>query len=381
LKFEIKEREEKIMANQNPYIVIEQKEESKKRTWVAVVLAVAFVAILGIGGTFAYLTWTTNQTPNRFTTDPTITADLLEPTWTKGAKASATEAGQATPDETKVGKASDGEYIPIEADNMLPSSVVAKNPFVVNTSNNGADIYAGMKLQFQKWVVDKEGGTGQYVNMNAQEVGYLLSCYGFLDDEGDENSKAGIASTDNPLGEGWTQINRDMAGDYGATEGTANNDGAMYFYNTEVIKAETSGEAGDENTTSDYWNIPSTKRTSSLFTHVRFINNAKQSDINRLNDVLKMGKGLSGKNYATDPGWRVVISGAAIQATDDATADEFVASTLQENWKTLLDANTLTTDPGDGSKPTAPTGVRSALTTYFPEASNIKPDGTEVSGS
>lgn len=357
------------MANQNPYIVIEQKEESKKRTWVAVVLAVAFVAILGIGGTFAYLTWTTNQTPNRFTTDPTITADLLEPAWTNAAK------------DSDHGTASDGTDIPAKADNMLPSSVVAKNPFVVNTSNNGADIYAGMKLQFQKWVADDtDKAKGSYQNMTKDEVATLLTCYGFLQDEGTINSEAGINTLNNKLGSNWTQVTTAMSGasTYGAdNEGEANSDGAMYFYNTEIIKAETSNEAEQENTTSDDWNIPTTKKTSSLFTHVRFINNATQANINELNKVLK-----TDAKSPSDPGWRVVISGAAIQATTGGkTADQFVAVDGTENWKTLLDANSRTTDSSSTSKPTTPTGVRSKPTTVFPEASNIKPDGTEVSGS
>ena len=349
------------MANQNPYIVIEQKDESKRKGWVAGALAICFVALLAVGGTFAYLTWTTNQTPNRFTTDPTVTADLLEPAWTNAAT-------------SEDHKASDGTKIPAAADNMLPSSEVAKNPFVVNTSRNGSDIYAGMKLQFQKWVVDTEGGdaSGKYVNMTSDEVDTLLACYAFSSSAGSKTKKAGMNTTDNSLGTNWTQINTTMAADYGAAEGKANSNGAMYFYNTEKIKAETDTEAAAETEDGDTWNIPDNAKTSSLFTHVRFIDTATQDQINALNKVLKSASSSTGTNYAKDPGWRVVISGAAIQATSNNNANDFVASSGAESWKTLLDANTETTDSTKTSKPTAATGVRSGKTT-LPEASNVKP--------
>jgi predicted ribosomally synthesized peptide with SipW-like signal peptide len=380
LKFEIKEREEKIMANQNPYIVIEQKEESKKRTWVAVVLAVAFVAILGIGGTFAYLTWTTNQTPNRFTTDPTITADLLEPTWTKGAKASATEAGQATPDETKVGKASDGEYIPIEADNMLPGVQVDKNPFIVNTSNNGAKVYAGMKLQFQKWVVDTQGddANGKYVNMTDDEVSKLAAVYAFNSSESnDKDTAAGFS-----WATGWNEIDKAENTDYAQA-------GAKYFYYgsdysdaIDALPANTT-EVEDDSV----WGIDQEYRTAPLFTKVRMIDGATQANINDFNAVLKSGKDGTGSNFAVDPGWRVVISGAAIQATDGGlTPSEFVTDATA-NWKTLLDNVGTTTDTTVSAKPHKATGTRLGFTTGkytsanagtvegIPEATNVNKDG------
>ncbi len=317
------------MANQNPYIVIEQKDENKRKGWVAGALAICFVALLAVGGTFAYLTWTTNQTPNRFTTDPTVTADLLEPAWTKAA----------TSDDHK---ASDGTKIPAAADNMLPGSEVAKNPFVVNTSRNGSDIYAGMKLQFQKWVCTGEDGTtGSYVNMTSDEVDKLLACYGFMSSEGDKTSTAGINTLSNPLGTSWTQVTTAMEGasDYGASaEGKANSHGAMYFYNTAKITAETDTEAAAE--TED--EIPTNAKTSSLFTHVRFIDTATQEQCKALRDVLTCGKDGTGTNKATDPGWRVVISGAAIQATDTNVATDFIDSTGAANWKTLLDTTNST---------------------------------------
>lgn len=363
------------MANQNPYIVIEQKEESKKRTWVAVVLAVAFVAILGIGGTFAYLTWTSNQTPNRVTTDPVITADLLEPTWTKGAKASSTET-----DTAKQGKASDGEYIPIEADNMLPGSQVNKNPFIVNTSNNGAKVYAGMKLQFQKWVVETQGddANGKYVNMTDEEVSKLEAVYAFNSSESnDKDTAAGFS-----WATGWNEINKTTNTDYAQA-------GAKYFYYgstyNDAIDALPANTAEDEN--DSVWGIDQEYRTAPLFTKVRMIDGATQANINAFNAVLKSGKEGTGDNFAVDPGWRVVISGAAIQATDGGlTPSEFVTDATA-NWKTLLDNVGTTTGTTVSAKPNKATGTRLGFTTGtytsanagtvegIPEATNVDKDG------
>ena len=326
-----------------PYIVIEQKEDKKRRGTIAIVLAIAFVLILGVGGTYAYLTYTANQTPNRFTVDPNITADVLEPAWTNAAA------------ETGHGTASDSTAIPAAADNMLPGSVVTKNPFVVNTSKNGSDEYAGLKVQFQKW-----NGTA-YVNMSGTEVATLLSCYAFATDTTDEDTAAGFTN----LGDGWTQIVDAAAdGTYGVTtEGTANSTGAMYFYNTSKIAAETAAEVDAETTTGDTWSIPDTKKTTSLFTYVRFVDKATQTQINAMNAILSP----TGSTIA-DPGWRVLISGAAIQATDDNSAAEFATDT-SANWKTLLDANSTTDGSSTSSKPTVASGVRAAKT--IPEATNL----------
>ncbi len=344
------------MENHEPVIVIDQKESTKKRGALAIVLAIAFVAILGIGGTFAYLTWTTNQTPNRFTTDPTVTADVVEPAWTNAI------------DSTGTYKASDGTAVPKAADNMLPGTEVAKNPFVVNTSNNGSEEFAAIKLQFQKWQVTSEGATtGSYVNMSDADVATLLKNYAFLQAAGSADSTAGLT-----LGTGWTQITDKnyFDGTNAGTAGSANTSGAMYFYYGTALKAETEAVAEAESTTTnaDTWNITSDYRTTPLFTHVRFIDTATQTNINALNKV------LAGSAKPADPGWRVVISGAAIQATSGKAASDFVDTTGTENWKTLLDQLKNTTDADSTAKPSAATGVRaskSPLTTKIPEASQV----------
>ena len=379
----------------NPYIVIEQKDEKKKRGALAIILAIAFVAILAIGGTFAYLTYTANQTPNRFTTDPNITADVLEPMWTNAIQADDT----ATDDVDEGVYASDGTAIPTAADNMLPGSVVAKNPFVVNTSKNGSNEYVGMKLQFQKFVKTTEDGSGDdgngsYVNMNSSEVDKLLAVYAFntgtaTDATGTKSTAAGLkigSATELGTNNNWVQILTDNDTAAGTTDGSeagesnkvtagkANSNGSMYFYNSATISAETAAEVTAESASDGYWNVPSTKRSAPLFTYVRYINGATQENINALTTVLTTGANSTGKNYTTDPGWRVVISGAAIQATSDNTAADHAATAAAEKWTTLLDANSVTTDTSSTSKPTAASGVRTGKD--IPEATNIKPDRT-----
>ncbi len=379
----------------NPYIVIEQKDEKKKRGALAIILAIAFVAILAIGGTFAYLTYTANQTPNRFTTDPNITADVLEPMWTNAIDTTASNTY----------KASDGTAVPEKADNMMPGDEVAKNPFVVNTSKNGSDEYVALKLQFQKYVQPGESTSTTndgYVNMTSAEVDALFAVYAF---GGTESAATGTSTTNAgwTTPSGWTQIvyaNDTAAGttdgtSTGVTAGKANSNGSMYFYYDTKIAAETTAQAQAEaaSTTTgedesavtkaeDYWKIPNTVRTSPLFTFVRYANGATQDKINALNNVLKGGKGKSASdtgsaNYTTDPGWRVVISGAAIQATADNTAASHATTNATEKYTTLLDANKTTDGSSTDSKPTAASGVRTSSSLGIPEATNIKPDGTK----
>ena len=448
---------------ENPYIVVEQKQEKKRRGALAILLAIAFCAILAIGSTFAYLTWTTNQTANRMTTNPNVTADLLEPAWTQAITTSGDNAAYG----------SDNVLIPKAANNMVPGSVVAKNPFVVNTTKvgdeatSGVDAYAGMKLQFQKWVsttggagtgaAHDEGATGYWVNMTSNEVDTLLAVYGFSQKGASatpSTTSAGInnfdsgTSTGNPLGANWVQITDNKSYGCGTKDGTnaisagqANQTGAMYFYNTEALIAESQAQAEAEaaNTANDSqvtydgtniiggtvantdksiisdtenWNNPYTYksvttaipkdsttdegsgttkaanyRTSSLFNSIRYVDGATQAQINALNNVLTNGAGTDttntsaadGKviynkveytknaNKTTDPGWRVVVSGAAIQAvksTDGNSytkqASDFKSSDTTDasaNWVALLDA-TGTTDEKSSQKPKDPTGWR-----------------------
>ena len=287
---------------QDPVIVVERTERKRSKGLMAGVLGAALVAALGVGGTLAYLTYTTNQEKNSFTSNPNITADLLEPEWTAGA--------------------AEGDA-PLEADNMIPGSEVAKNPFVVNTSVNGAKAWAGIKLQFEKW-----NGSG-YVAMTDDEMGKVLKVYSLY--ATGKNADAGIVSAD-----GWTESTGDAA------------DGARYFYYATALEAETADEFTGENDTDAYRNIPATKRTVALFDKVKFLETATQADIDALNDALNPGDAVD------DPSWRVTVTGAIIGATGAAseTAATFVTETAGVSWKGVLDA---------AAAPAAGTGVRTLV--------------------
>lgn len=392
--------------NETPVVVVEQQEEKRRRSSMAIFLSVALVAVLGIGGTFAYLTYTTNQTPNRFTTDPNITADILEPTWTYGSEQSKTNKADAT----KTAQSPDGVYIPVKAGNMLPSYEVDKNPFIVNTSKNGAEEWVAMKLQFQKWndgKVETEGQdySGTWVNMNDKEVEALMACYGFLQADGSNASKAGLNNYDatnnatgNKLGTGWTQIVNKLYydGTNAGTAGKANTSGAMYFYYSTAVKAETKAEVAaekkyDGTTNTDIYNvIPSDKRTTALFTDIRFCETATQTQINTLMRALK-GTTLTGTTdgfntsagSSLHPAWRVVVSGAAVAKTDksgEAAADFIVdpsnasatALATGVNYKDLCDQMAQTDSSATNyttEKPTTISGIRvNTGNTGIPEA-------------
>lgn len=280
-----------------PTIVIERsgRRRGNKRI-LAGILGLAFVAALGVGGTLAYLTYTTNQEANRFTTSPNITADLLEPAW-----------AAAVADPSSV-KAPDNESMPAAAANMLPGSVVTKDPFVVNTSVNGSKAWAGMKLQFERW----DSASSAYVAMTDADVATLLKVYGFYTTG--SPAAAGIAP-----GAGWTAI----------TDATYNTAGAKYFYYGTALEAETTDEH-DAESAAAYLGIPEGKRTAYLFDQVKFLESAQQTDIDALNTILG----------ETNPSWRVTVTGAVIGATGATgeTAVSFVAEKDGLSWMSVLDA-------------------------------------------
>ena len=116
--------------NEESVIVIDREEERKKRGALAVILALVFIALLGVGSTFAYLTWTANQTPNRETMG-SLTADMLEPAYSNTAITDngGTVGTKMTYSADKVKYvASDGKLIPKGASNMIPSSEYMQNP-------------------------------------------------------------------------------------------------------------------------------------------------------------------------------------------------------------------------------------------------------------
>lgn len=348
--------------NQDPMIVIEQKDENKKRGALAVILAIAFVAILAIGGTFAYLTYTANQTPNRFTTGG-LTADLLEPSWNKAAVGdnggTLVADGSVTGTVTAKYTSGDGTLIPHGAAEQLPGSTVSKNPFVINTSTN-ADVkgYAGIKVQFQKWNKTKTGDEGgTWVNCSEDETKNILAVYNIESTatDNDESKTAGITS----LGDDWSQVKAD--GSAVASAGTVNEKGQMYFVNSASLKSLGSLTAAvDEDATSDTWGYTAGGEnpyaTTELFKTVTFCKGATQANINTLlGDLDPTSVELdTGKTFT--PGWRMVVSGAIIQDVGQTLDSGDYAALV-----TLLDA-TSSVNRGDSAKPTKATGARSTST-------------------
>ena len=352
-------------------VVIEQEGENKKRSALAVILALAVVVILGIGTTFAFLAYTGNQAANRFTTDRGISCDLLEPAWTD-----AVSAGYP-------GVASDGTTkIPEDANATVAKSIIAKDPYVVNTGmkgnesgtgQQGVDEYVGIRLTFQKWVATGEvqgvGQThteeGQYVTMTDDEVAALMNVYGFTAKDvtatNVEDIKAGL-----DLGAGWTQVKKDGA--YDKTLAGTSEDGSMYFVYTAgkissiAVATQDKDEDGtaDDGTTGNYDPTVSKaatayaagdKTTANLFKNVVHTSGAgiDTDTYKTLLDYLYSGTvDKDGKstvkadvrdefktNGTQDPGWRVLVSCAAI----DATTSDVAAMTF--------------TDPAGGTAKTA----------------------------
>ena len=294
---------------QNPTIMVERADEKRRTGLAAGVVGIALVAALGVGGTLAYLTYTTNQEMNRFTTNPNITADLLEPEWSNAALA----AEHATSPDSKA--------IPKAADNMIPGCEVSKNPFVVNTSVNKAKAWAGIKLQFEKW-----DGASKYVSMTDDEVAKLLKVYSLY--AANKVSPPAGPSAGIVMGDGWTE------------SATQAKDGAKYYYYDTALEAETAEDHNAENASSATLNIPAAKRTTCLFDKVKFLESATQTDIDALNTV------LGDKN----PSWRVTVTGAVIGATgaQGETAATFVDDTHGVSWKAVLDGAQASTTAGTG---------------------------------
>ena len=309
------------MNEENSVIVIDQQEQHKKKGALAVILAIAFVAILGIGGTFAYLSYTTNQAMNRFTTVPgDVTADVIEPAWDNALTGSAYKASDGT------------TTIPKAAAEMGAGSSVAKNPFIVNTTKvgegnvKGSDEYVAMKLVFEKW----DSATAKYIDMTADEVTKLLAVYNF---KGTKNTTGtnNFGINQNPS---WTAFTYTDCG-YESTD-TTNKDAVnvKYFYYANKLTAMYRPTGGtstviDEtiNASSNTWGYTtgSDAASDTLFDTIIYDKDASNTAVSNLNTML-----------GTDnPGWRVTIKGAAIQAVDGVTVS--TADVLKQ-FKSLLDA-------------------------------------------
>ena len=404
---------------ENPYIVVEQKQEKKRRGALAILLAIAFCAILAIGSTFAYLTWTANQTPNRVTTGE-LTADLLEPAYTTQAVSDNTDAdGNVNATTGTLFKAGDGVAIPANAYSVVPGSQFQKNPFVVNTSKaTTAKGYAGIKLEFQKWVATDTSGNdkGKWTTMSQEEVNKIMKIYniGKTQVSTTATSTATVESGGtlatagfHLLGDGWQQLEPTMSSDdtpavtgYTGVLSTAPTSDAdttnvitatpeMYFINTNALtsmgelKHNNASDVADfdnnaETTNWGYTLDNSKGATTALFNYVTCIPSASQTDITAVNDILKYSQTAalaSGKTFT--PGWRIVCSGAILQdiinPSDSSSTTEATATAAKNynlDMKAKLDAVSSTngnTDTDDKKyvKPSSATGTRENLAGNF----------------
>ena len=357
------------MNEENSVIVIDQQEQHKKKGALAVILAIAFVAILGIGGTFAYLTYTTNQAMNKLSVQPAaLTADLIEPAWTNVVLRG---------DSGAKGKANDGStVIPIAAQLMSPGATVAKNPFVVNTSKIGdgkvqaSSGYVAMKLTFEKWKptdVTTSQTDGSYQAVSTDDITALLNCYA-LQGATNTTTSAGI----NP-NTGWTEFKASeviidaSAGTYGT-----DSPGVYYFVYDKALQAMYSDGSGTEtvpvvdetsaaNLASQTWGHDTTyasalEASAPLFDTITLRNATTNAQLDEMIQRLQGGTGtytvgtdLADVNKNIIPGWRVTAKACIVQTVTGMTANDF-----KKEYLTLLDATAATsatgwrTDKGNG---------------------------------
>lgn len=386
------------MSKSDEVVVIDQQGGHSSKAGFAIFIAIALFFTLGVGSTFALLSYAGNQTPNRFTVAQELTCDLLEPQFTNAALAdngaSSSSTTVSAEDVQYVG--ADGIAIPKYAARSVPGTYYAKNPFVVNTaytSNSddaGSNGFAGIKVQFQK--VDS---SGDYVNMtNDDDVAKLLACYYIgneavttgTDEEGqtivstntDANTLAGFGDgTNSKLGTNWYQL---LNGSYGATTAGKTSNGAMYFiYGKRLANLETLSTQVTENASSDTWGYDatadSTYATTPLFVQVRFIDSATNAQIDEMRKVLDPNKEVSTAGYT--PGWRMLISCGIIQS--DKASDAVVSGSTvltdtiwYTNFKNVLDAKQEADSSQHENRVTFATGMRygSTLGKYIKKTSD-----------
>ena len=94
--------------------------KSKKKLLTAV-LSTALVAVVAVGTTFAYLTANSGEIRNAFSFSDNIRGELTEPNW----------------DEDTSGK------------DLAPGQTIWKDPMITNTSANGLDEYAAIRVVFR----------------------------------------------------------------------------------------------------------------------------------------------------------------------------------------------------------------------------------------
>jgi len=95
---------------------MKMNERKKKST---ILLSIALVLVIAIGGTLAYLATKTDEASNVFTFAENIKARLDEPNWD-----------------------------PTDGEELIPGYEVKKDPMITNLSDNGVDEYVALKLTF-----------------------------------------------------------------------------------------------------------------------------------------------------------------------------------------------------------------------------------------
>lgn len=107
------------------------------------ILGLSLAAVLGLGGTLAYLTATTNDKTNMFTMGPGITGETEEPKW----------------DEKN-------------ATNFVPGDIIAKDPQIKNNSEGETSAYVGMEVTYQvrganedEWVATTYEELDKFINV------------------------------------------------------------------------------------------------------------------------------------------------------------------------------------------------------------------------
>lgn len=350
-------KEVTILNNPDSMVVIDQQAPHKLRGGMAGMIAIALLLTISVGGTYAYITWSGNQTPNRFTNEEFLTCDLIEPAWTNaaltdyGLSEDATSADTVGTDVT-VYYSGEGENIaiPKAATYQAPGSFFKKNPFIINTSTYNGDVtrpadnptgygYAAMKIQFQKM-----GADGTYTNMTKDDVKALFNCYyiGNVEGTGDAQipnaeTAAGWGGSDHSnLGANWVQLTSAQGfGENGVNE--ASNAGAMYFmYKTplaplgETVNNETTGGAArdaispklgeiKEVANSDTWGYTtgSSYATTPLFQGVRYADATTQANIDALKKVLDPEGAVTNNGHVAS--WRMVITSAIISVNETSS--------------------------------------------------------------
>lgn len=122
------------------------------------ILALSLAAVLGLGGTLAYMSSTTNDKQNIFTVGAAISGELREPTW--DGDNFTNEDNQVVVDTDNLGKDKAVEFV--------PNRVINKDPAVANTSE-GTEAYIGVTIAYTGATSKADLETFATVNWNTTD--------------------------------------------------------------------------------------------------------------------------------------------------------------------------------------------------------------------